>query len=37
MNDEKAKKFINSLFTEIWTKLDTSKLPDFYHQEVVLQ
>ena len=37
MNHEKAKKFINNLFAEIWTKLDSSKLPDFYHQDVVLQ
>ena len=37
MNHEKETKFINKLFTEVWTKLDVNKIPDFYHQDVVLQ
>lgn len=37
MNRDQAIKFVNNLFTEVWTNLDVSKIPHFYHKDVEMQ
>jgi predicted SnoaL-like aldol condensation-catalyzing enzyme len=37
MNHAQAKNFIENLFNDVWTKLDASELPHYYHQDVALQ